>query len=498
MPGEPVRLVSEETLRLLLAEQHESEVLDYKSSADLRDKRTLLELAKDIAAMQVEGGHLIIGADDRGAATGRVSSSEAELFDESRLRAKLRRWIPEPFQVQSASHTVDANTFVIVHVSPNPAGFVVMADDGRWDNDKDLVFRRGDVYVRHGTASELWNQRDIDRIVAKRVATEKDRWRAELADDMKKITTAESAHQITRASGAAVSWQIDEATFDAAVLDLLRRDDDVPLRLLMLEAPAAAIRSQEDDAVDDSRTALNRIAEVAALSLFVARPQWATSSSEALAVAYGRGGAVADRVAQADFWMSVMARVFAIGGVAVRTENWPIVRALVEKQPRGIDNYWKNWIRHAFTHAARAELPRPNADGERRHLSFIEDGRAVAAELAATRLDHASDDASLDSIVQFDVLAALVAGVGGTTGREFKNYYPTFYLWYAHRAEPIVRRLIRDHGMRAALLDDGTDQALAAALATLASPPSELWSSPWFGWESEDIVAFIDRFTPAT
>ncbi len=61
---EPV--VSEEKLRVLLAEQHESASLDYKGVADLSDKRTSVELAKDVAAMQVDGGFLVIGADDRG------------------------------------------------------------------------------------------------------------------------------------------------------------------------------------------------------------------------------------------------------------------------------------------------------------------------------------------------------------------------------------------------------------------------------------------------
>jgi hypothetical protein len=88
---EPV--VSEEKLRVLLAEQHESATLDYKRVADLGDKRTAVELAKDVAAMQVEGGFIVVGADDRGHPTGLVTQPAASLFDEARLRSKLTKWM---------------------------------------------------------------------------------------------------------------------------------------------------------------------------------------------------------------------------------------------------------------------------------------------------------------------------------------------------------------------------------------------------------------------
>jgi hypothetical protein len=48
-------LVSEEKLRQLLDEQAELVSLDYKSACDLRDRGALVELAKDVAVMEVHG-----------------------------------------------------------------------------------------------------------------------------------------------------------------------------------------------------------------------------------------------------------------------------------------------------------------------------------------------------------------------------------------------------------------------------------------------------------
>jgi len=63
--------VTEDQLKLLLDQQSETEILDYKSELDLVDKkkkaRVQVELAKDIAALlSGRGGHLVIGADGNG------------------------------------------------------------------------------------------------------------------------------------------------------------------------------------------------------------------------------------------------------------------------------------------------------------------------------------------------------------------------------------------------------------------------------------------------
>jgi hypothetical protein len=149
----------------LLALAHEHGGLDYKSRADLSQRGDLLEIVKDIAAMEADGGYLVIGADDGGRPTAAMTSAACALFDESRLRAKVKRYLQDPLELRTACHEVDGALIVIVYVGAHPDGFTIIAEDGQVD-DK-IVFRSGEVFVRHGTASERWRTEDFVRIKAR-------------------------------------------------------------------------------------------------------------------------------------------------------------------------------------------------------------------------------------------------------------------------------------------------------------------------------------------
>jgi hypothetical protein len=160
-----------------------------------------------------------------------------------------------------------------------------------------------------------------------------------------------------------------------------------------------------------------------------------------------------------------------------------------------LDQLYLNWVRHAHTQAARAELPEPDEEGRRRHLSFVDLGSRVASELDATRIDGASEDDILDSVAQFDALAALIAG-GGRIGadRDYRSYYPTFHLWYSRRVEPALVQIINDPELRDVVAPGVSDRDLAQVLVALAQPPSELWSAaPWVGYETPELTRFIAR-----
>lgn len=162
MTPDPDPRLDEAKLRELLRAAHEHEGLDYKRQLDLADGGALLELVKDIAALSASGGYLVIGCDDGGRATGLVTEQHVTLLDESRLRAKVKRYLPEPLTLRTARHELDGDRFVLVYVGPHPDGFVILQDDGQGANGH--VFRRGDVFVRQGTASERWNPSDFSQI----------------------------------------------------------------------------------------------------------------------------------------------------------------------------------------------------------------------------------------------------------------------------------------------------------------------------------------------
>ena len=159
---DPELRLDEAKLRELLRAAHEHEGLDYKRQLDLADGGAVLELVKDIAAFSAAGGYLVIGCDDGGRPSGLVSEEHATLLDESRLRAKVKRYLPEPLTLRTARHELDGNRFVLVYIGQHPDGFVILQDDGQGSNGH--VFRRGDVFVRHGTASERWNPNDFAQI----------------------------------------------------------------------------------------------------------------------------------------------------------------------------------------------------------------------------------------------------------------------------------------------------------------------------------------------
>ena len=182
---EPV--VNLEKLRQLLDEGHESENLDYKANIGFEPgpkiaTGDMLAITKDIAAMQIDGGFLILGADDQGNPTGAITLPVDEVrncFDESRLRSQLKRYISEPFAISSAVHQIDGKTLVILFVAPRPDGFCIFNNEGNHNGRS--VFRKGEVYARHGSASEPWQQQDIRRIIEKLVVVRKEEWRARVA-----------------------------------------------------------------------------------------------------------------------------------------------------------------------------------------------------------------------------------------------------------------------------------------------------------------------------
>ncbi len=138
--------VSEEQLTYLLGLGHESAGVDFKTTLDPRQKRDLVELAKDVGAMQVDGGYIVIGADDQGRPVPPgVPAANLPLFDEANLRPKLAKWLPDGFEIRTVSHTLADCTFVLIYVIPTPGGFCIFKADGQYPDGKDTktVFRKG-------------------------------------------------------------------------------------------------------------------------------------------------------------------------------------------------------------------------------------------------------------------------------------------------------------------------------------------------------------------
>jgi len=166
-PPEPLAgRVDEPALVRLLAEQAEASWLDFKGDADLGDQQALVEIVKDIGAMSMDGGYLVIGADDKGRPAG-SPLTRPELFDEARLSAKVKKYL-SGVVLRTATHSQADQDYVVVHVAPHPDGFAIFTQDGQYTHrstgKQNTAFRTGEVFARHGTASERWQQGDVARI----------------------------------------------------------------------------------------------------------------------------------------------------------------------------------------------------------------------------------------------------------------------------------------------------------------------------------------------
>jgi hypothetical protein len=175
--------VNAEALARILGLGGERDWLDFKSQCDLSVARDLVEIVKDIGAFMITGGYLVIGADDHGQGSG--EPAHLELFDPAELHAKVAKYISKPFELRVAVHTHQGQSFAVICVAPHPDGFCIFEKDGSYTDPTtgrpQIVFRAGQVFARHGTSSEPWNQHDIAAI-KRRLAANADRSRDQAAE----------------------------------------------------------------------------------------------------------------------------------------------------------------------------------------------------------------------------------------------------------------------------------------------------------------------------
>lgn len=489
VPDAPKPIVSLEQLTHLLSLQRESETLDFKVECDLNDRRSCLELAKDVAAMQIHGGHIVIGADNSGRPVPPgVSDTLAPLFDEARLRPKLRKWLPEPLQILTAEHQLDDCRLVVIYVAPSVDGFCIIEKDGAYDDggSQKLVFRQGEVYARHGTSSERWNQKDIAFVWDRAVNARKETWRAELREGLASLGIARDAQRLMSGPAANYSWRIDQEAFDAATIELFRASDDIPIRLLLDQAPSDAATLLDNGEWGELETLIGRITSLAALALRVQRTPWFESALGALMGVYRLGFEPGASVARrdgkgVDLWLLVLEHVLALGGLAVRTEDWPSTRAIVTRPPVA-DPHYATWLRHGLTMGARAN----RLESE----SLLVRAAERVVDLPALRAG-ASQDEVLTSVCQFDMLAALTI-IDETGSLSTNNWYTNFARYYSTRSEPVVERLLSDETMRQVIFPRD-DQLLADALREidLVASREGVRYNGWWGFRSPEVEDFL-------
>lgn len=402
----------------------ERNVLDYKASCDITQTAELVELVKDIGAMQVRGGYIVIGVDDRDGlhrVTG-IDPGLARQFDEARLRGKVLKYLPETLELLVGHHEVDGKRVVLLYIGAHPDGFAAFIADGNCPRSDGkgtkAVFQADDVFWRDGTQSVKMNPNKLMGLVRQSAARTRD-------------VAGEHVPPSTRGESLSV---------------VLARGP---------RAVAEAVRGGDRDA---SAEALDKLVCVLARELAAGSAEDVLGQCvRALAAAYNVPGS------DEQHWLRVVERVLALGGLATRLERWMVVRALAI-QPVTIQHteVYANWVRHADVMGSRAGLigrsPGPGDD-------LIENANAHTKRLPELRPDGLGEhDDFVASICQFSLYAALAAV--DAAGQVDRNAFYPHYAAYRGHAGVAADRVVMDPSVRHALFL-GDDDALADALHLL-------------------------------
>jgi hypothetical protein len=274
-------VVSAERLQQLLNVGHERPELDYKEECDPSSTRDLVELAKDIGAMMMGGGYIVIGADSQGRASTRAWPSGRGLYDESRLCAKLRKYFGRRPTVSLAEHDLDRH-YALIWIAPHPDGYAMFAADGQYERNGETVkvFSRGEVYHRSGTSSERLSPEGFKELIAAITKREREAARAEfqntLGAAMADLQASYRGLSDSLAPTGALSLDLPLDRLGRAVLELLRREDRVAIAHLL----RSSIRQAEEvlargQSIEDCLPILDRIVTVVGEAVVVRAPRQA-------------------------------------------------------------------------------------------------------------------------------------------------------------------------------------------------------------------------------
>jgi hypothetical protein len=504
-------IVSDEKLSELLALGTEYPELDFKGQLDLATNHDQVELAKDVGAMQVRGGYIVVGAKSDGTLTGELDGVNLSRFDEAMLTPMMLKWLPEPLELRARVTQRDGHKVVVVYIGRHPSGCAIFRADGIYGKPEVTVFCEGDVFWRDGTRSERMSQQGLEEVIRRRIDSVKDAWMDEQRDIRRREQIEYEAASKGSGSLGSVNLDLDQAELNAAALELVRREDDIALRHLLNEALTRARGMIDRGEIDaELNDLLDRLTCLAATFLAYKQETWFERVIDTFAhiysmpvgkgdsTRYAYGVSIDPKEFAPRVWLAILERIFGLGALAVREENWKTVRTLTLQQPRRLDMYERNWVRYTITMAARAQHFQQHKDGRTTEVSLLMLARAVAARLECLRQDglDADDDELITSLAEFDVLADIVAidDSGEPDGRYF---YPNFARFESQRVIPVISRLLDDATMREALFK-GTDEQLALALNVIGRLASNegMRFFGFGGWGGE-IGAFIAKNSPS-
>ena len=464
---------TENKVRALLAQGSEHEKLDYKRSLKIEEKHDEIEITKDIAAMLSSGGgSLLIGADDTGIPDSSFTDELFEKFDETKLRGKLKKFINEPFDVRVSGTKIDGNNFVLIECGEYSEGFVIMKAIGQYnDGLKDkIVFKPGDVFVRHGSASEIWQQHDIKRIINSQVSKAKAEW----IKDYSSLMMSKNG-----------------ANPNVNSLETLR-DEVKKLKKLI-----------NGDGLNQSeiKISMDKISFIAIKAIKDKNDELFEASIKALNDSYNLGFGLDGRwllnkaFNPVELWYEILIHITLIGGVCIEYKRYDLAKLITLQKIDGDEApYYSTWYRHAFTMSARANYtPRDSSNEARSYLSAptaIFKGDPEYREL----LDWDPED-GITFLVRFDFLANLFI-IDSAQSTDSTNWYPSFGYYNKNRITKMLKEVLLDKNLRTTLFDS-KEQNLAYAIEEMEKlaviESAHYWRAGRWG---EELDSFLQNSQP--
>lgn len=195
-------------VRELVERRSESAKLDYKRDYRPSEAKSKIQLVKHVLAFaNTAGGYIVIGVDDDGTLAG-IDKDAASRLDEATIRAQIAGYtsVPTPLFVDNKIQ-YQGTALAIITVLPLMDRIAVASADGQYQDGKhqSFAFRKGDVLVRHGSASERWNQNDADFLLRRASLAHKEQWLQEFSRDF---------NRVGQIAGGAVVPVVDERTFE--------------------------------------------------------------------------------------------------------------------------------------------------------------------------------------------------------------------------------------------------------------------------------------------
>ncbi|WP_181282161.1 AlbA family DNA-binding domain-containing protein [Arthrobacter woluwensis] len=476
----------EKLLELLQAPEETH--LEFKAQLDLAHKLEQLKFVKDAVAMsnRPDGGYILVGVSDDGTPVipaGKIPNRDR--YDSARLGDMILKYIDGEIHPVSQIHEVNGCEVVLIYLPHHRDGLPVpMKRVGEYQEpggNKTVVFREGEVVVRQGARNIPLRHVHWTDLLSRR----DERLRNEARTQVDSLIAAVAA--ALRPGGlepAHVPLSIDmgDDAFREAVISHLEAANDIRIRQFLGQASAAASSPQR------SREALDKITVLAAQAMYFEKETLVAKAIENLTTAYGTLD-VSDDETRLEF----ITRAYALGGLAVRLQQWQVVHDLVVRPyPRSGQGFvYSSWVRHGQVQASRAKLFPEGKGG-----MMISAARELLIEQYSMRPDipdnmlpspgdMTDNDVLFNSLCQFDILYCMVVEA---EGQHQGGAYPAAASMNQERANPAFEVVATSETARAQMFPTSDDDKIAQAMKevfTLAKDQSHNFGGWWWSLPQE-------------